>query len=202
MILATQPLRDRLEEARRSAEAQAKADPRHADLVAESLIDNPDFAAGLEIMDELFDQEDPVRQGFRDDLAEQVLSALTAFANKTEQWDIVIPLLRRALGIPAATRAKERIQQALETATKSAGTDLNWRMAGYWELPEQTVHELERPGTLSSWGLQRAVQALENLHKAQGSAMVVGLLGALPFSLRRANGRMDKAFKPLETAPT
>lgn len=204
-VLATQPLRDRLAEARKRAEVQAEADPRHADVVAASLLDNPDFASGLETLDDLFAYEDPVRQGFCDDLAEQIHSALVAFGNKAEQWDVVVPLLRRALEIATGTHAREKIQQGLDIAIRNAETDLQWRRAGYWELPEPNVRELEKARNLVELGdFNAAVQALENLYKTRRSDYTRWLVGRpLALSLSaRAYDRMGRAFKTLENRPS
>lgn len=203
-LAAVKTIRDRLTKACSNAEEEASKKPQQADTVAQDLLDNRALIFALQTIDNLFDPDDAFRQAFHDDLALQVRSAITTFANKTDDWNRVVLLTHCALDLAAGSRARSTISADLETAKANADTDLSWRLSGYWELPETTTRELERAKSLYGAGdFDAAVTLLESLWRSSSYLESRRIVGR-PLSVAlyaRAGKRMERAFAGFNSKP-
>ncbi len=203
-LAAVKAMRDRLSKACSNAEEEASKKPQQADTVAQDLLDNRALIFALQTIDNLFDPDDAFRQAFHDDLALQVRSAITTFANKTDDWNRVVFLAQGALELAAGSRARSTISADLQTAKDNADSDRSWRLPGYWDLPDTTTKQLEQAKSLHVGGdHDAAVTLLESLWRSSTSSESRRIVGR-PLSMAlyaRAGKRMERAFAEFNSKP-
>ena len=104
-----EPVRQRIKALGQNSEAEANADPEHADAVTYRFLDQA--KALLDILDCLLPVEHPTRQAMHDEVALTALRCQIAYGNKTEDWAVSLDLLQRMLPLAAGKAARERLEE-------------------------------------------------------------------------------------------
>ncbi|MFI6516719.1 hypothetical protein ACIBF1_14255 [Spirillospora sp. NPDC050679] len=95
-----------------TAEQRARSAPESADQVADGLL--ADTAAPLELLEDALEPGHPALAGAHDEIANQLLNCMIAYANRTGDWDTAERLAERAREIAVTGATRSRVQENLE----------------------------------------------------------------------------------------
>jgi hypothetical protein len=168
---AVEPVRARIKALCKVAQESAEADPVHADKACRQLLDN--VIPLLDGLDCLLPAGDPARDIAHDDVADQALKCQVAFAKKTHGWKISVELLEMAAVIAASKSLSKTLQENLDTVKKHADTNDDFCGAGYYDLPEPILTELEAARKLAEGqDHDGAISRLETLLSGKSGAVL------------------------------
>jgi hypothetical protein len=121
---ALEPLRERVKHLSKTAEAEADADPAHADQPTRRLLQQaPPLLA---VIDCLLPAGHPMRDALHDEVALRALGCQISHGNKTEDWETAVSLIEKILPIAVSESARSRIQQNLTTVRGNRDQNLCW----------------------------------------------------------------------------
>lgn len=139
---AADPLRERIQTICKTAEADANADPVHADQVTRRLVDQTHPL--LSALDTLLPAGHTLRDASHDEVALCALTCQVSFGNKTENWTVSLELLEMALPVAVSESARERLKENIRIVKDIAKQRNGWCGEGYWELPPSVLTILEK----------------------------------------------------------
>ena len=118
----------------------------------------------LAIIDAIFPEGDLTRGGLHNMVAEAMQEGQTAFAIKTNDWHECIRLLELAQGLAPGDMVQSKLSENIGILQKNAESGNDWCAPGYWDLPEETIAELEVTRSQAKTGnYEGAILALANM---------------------------------------
>lgn len=138
---ALDPLRQRIKHTCKMAEADAGADPLHADQAARRLL--KEAGPLLAAVDCVLAQGHPTREALHDEVALGALACQISYGNKTDGWKTSVELLQQALPLAVSESARHRIEENLKIVRDNAEMGNYWRGEGYYDLPAPLLEVLE-----------------------------------------------------------
>jgi hypothetical protein len=115
---ATAPIRDKIKLLCASADRETDEAPENGDNIAGNLLEQS--ASLLKTVDRLLDVGSATRESVHDDVALQALRTLIACANKTEKYDVCLPLLDRVLKVAESSSARQRVTENIEIMKRNS----------------------------------------------------------------------------------
>jgi len=97
----------------------------------------------LAIIDAILPEGDLTRGGLHNMVAEAMLEGQIAFGRKTNDWQECIRVLELAQGIALGDTVQSKLSENIDVLRKNAELGNDWCAPGYWDLPEETIAELE-----------------------------------------------------------
>ncbi len=159
---AIEPVRNRIKVLCKAAELASENDPAHADKACGQLLLSAKPL--LDGLDCLLPSNHPTREVAHDDVAERALRCQVAFAKKTENWKLSVPLLESALPLAASESVRNQIQENIEIVRKHADTNDDFCGEGYYDAPASLIDQMERARAMANGqNFDQAVQCLEEL---------------------------------------
>jgi hypothetical protein len=159
---AMKPLRSRIKAAVDQAATRWKNDPVHAEQFVRELLTQS--TALLAIVDSVLPDDNAIRTGLHDMVAEALSDGVWAYARKTEDWKRGAELLQMIRGVAAGQILKTKQAKEVETLKENASSGNDWCSPGYWNLPEQTIQQLELIREQAKGGdYDGAIQALAGM---------------------------------------
>ncbi len=126
----------------------------------------------LKIVDALLPNGDVTRRAIHDTVAEALLQGQVAFGNKTNDWAECVELLSLAQELACGDSTRSKLSQNLDILQQNAKGGNDWYTRGYWDLPEDTVAELEEARAKAKSGdLKGALQVVLVLDRAIGKPL-------------------------------
>jgi hypothetical protein len=160
---ATGPVRERIKMLCKNVEEQVNKSPQDGNRFAWNLMERT--RGSLDVFDVLLGVEDPTRKAVRDEVALRVFSAQVDFGKRTHDWTESVRLLEAALKLAATAKTRELLEGNLKTVRENAADTNWWYGAGYWQLSQSAVEELER-----------AKKLLDNNNETDAIGVLVGIL--------------------------
>jgi len=140
--IAIAPVRERIQSLSKTAEADADAEPVHADRTTRRLLEQ--CQPLLMVLDALLPPGHVVRDAAHDEVALRTLGCQFSFGKKTENWKTSRELLESVLPVVASASARARIEENLRILKINETSGGDWVGEGYWDLPEPLIEVLER----------------------------------------------------------
>jgi len=97
----------------------------------------------LAIVDAIFPEGDLTRGGLHNMVAEAMLEGQITFGSKTNDWQECIKLLELAQEFAPGDTVQSKLSENIDILQKNAESANDWCAPGYWDLPEETIAELE-----------------------------------------------------------
>jgi hypothetical protein len=142
----------------------------------------------------LLPENDLIRRGIHDDLADALADGIIAYGNVSEDWSRAEELLGGIVGIAEGDAARARIERNRSMCSANAAEWNHWCAPGYWELPRTTIDELQAARESADAGDHAgAIDRLLEMDPAVGSP----LYRALAFCLDKDAFR---AYRDLEAS--
>ena len=145
MQRTVQPMRQRIKALCQNSEADADADPQHADTVTRRFLDQAKALLG--ILDSLLPAKHATRQAMHDEVALTALRCAIPYSNKTEDWEMSLDLLQRTLPIAAGRAARERIEESIRTVEGNRQLGTCW-FCGQERSDEEAAVEVKMYGNV------------------------------------------------------
>jgi hypothetical protein len=190
---ALDPLRQRIKHMCKMAEADAEADPVHADQAARRLL--KEAGALLATVDCVLAPGHSTREALHDEVALGVLACQISYGKKTEGWETSVELLKQALPLAVSESARRRIEDNLGIVRNNAELGNDWCGEGYYDLPAPILLLLERARALADqrkWyeaiSLVERVLVVGDPPLNEHQASLVGKCLAYCLSLRAVDG--------------
>ena len=135
------PIRNRIKTATDNAKGRWTRTPHHGNRFAQEL--HEQAKSVLAIVVAILPENDLTRAGLHDLVAETMREGLVDFGNKTNDWQECDRILKLAeeLAIGQAVKTKLSNDRAIVQQNAKDGND--WCSPGYWDLPEETITQLE-----------------------------------------------------------
>ncbi len=182
---ALTPLRNRLTTAIARAKSRWASTPQHGQQEVCAL--HSQATSLLAIVDTLVPADHLVRAGLHDLVAEAMLEGQVAYGKKTDDWPGCITLLELAQAIAVGESVQARLVENLTILRENAASGNDWYAPGYWELPAETVAQLEAAEAMTQAGnYDGAIHALAGLDPQIGKP----LRRCLAYSLSRKGIRI------------
>lgn len=139
---ALKPVRNRIKAAADTTKARCTETPHCADVAIRAL--HVQAKDPLRVVDLMLPPDDPTRIGLHDTIAEAMLLGQISFASKTNDWADSIQLLQLARSVAEGASFRARIDENLAILRSNiAEGAVDWYCREYWDLPQETVRELE-----------------------------------------------------------
>ncbi len=140
-----QPVRQRVRALCQNAEAEANADPEHADAVVRRLLDQT--KALLNVLDCLLPAEHPTRQTMHDEVALTALHCQITYGNKTENWKVSLDLLQCTLPVAVGKAVCERLEENIRIVQGNQQSTTCW-FCGQSPPEEEAAIEVKMHGNV------------------------------------------------------
>jgi hypothetical protein len=139
--IALQPLRNRLKQIVADAKSRWESAGQNA---RDAVTDLHEQATPLlAVFDGMLPEDDVIRKGLHDLVAESMLIGEVAYVKHTNDWNTGIELLRLALGVVAGQDLREKLERQIEVNTENDDLGNDWCAPGYWDLPADVLATTE-----------------------------------------------------------
>lgn len=125
----------------KATQNSAETDPSHADNACRHFLDSAvPLLTGLDC---LLAAGDTSREVAHDEIAEQALQCLVAFASKAQNWQRAIAIIEVAAPLAASPSVAKNFQEHLKDFRENAEETNWWCAAGYWDCSPNELTILE-----------------------------------------------------------
>lgn len=138
---ALKPIRNRITTATDHAKSRWSRTPQHGNQDVRDL--HEQAKSLLAVVDALLPPDHLVRAGLHDMVAETMLEGQVAFGKKTNHWQEGITLLQLAQELAVGESVRSQLAENIGILRENVKAGNDWYAPGYWELPEETVAQLE-----------------------------------------------------------
>lgn len=121
---AMEPIRERIKTLCKMVETQAPADPTKADVMTKRFLDQSQPL--LATLDSLLPAGNTARDSMHDEVAQHALASLVVYGNKTENWQVVLPVIDRILPLAVGPQVRTRIEENRTSARNNLTLALCW----------------------------------------------------------------------------